>query len=174
MLNTDTEALVWLGDSGKLTNTIEKSFFVKGKPVSQGSLKFIKGRAIHVKGRELALWRGTIAAIARGTNITKIQTGVNVELLFIFNKPKTVKRNEPYVRPDLDKLIRAVLDALTGVAYEDDQQVVRLVASKAYGENEGVHITISERTESGNIRPIKDFVASTVQRIDSTLNGNAN
>jgi crossover junction endodeoxyribonuclease RusA len=172
MLNTDTEALVWLGNSGNVTSGIEKSFFVKGKPVSQGSLKFIKGRAIHVKGRELALWRGTIAAIARGTNITKIQVGVDMDLVFIFNKPKTVKRDEPFVRPDLDKLIRAVLDGLTGVAYEDDQQVVRLTAQKAYGETEGVHIRISERL-SGGIRPSKDFVANAVQRIDVTLNGNA-
>jgi crossover junction endodeoxyribonuclease RusA len=171
-LNTDTEHLVWAGNSGNVTSGIEKSFFVKGKPVSQGSLKFIKGRAIHVKGRELALWRGTIAAIARGTNITKIQVGVDMDLVFIFNKPKTVKRDEPFVRPDLDKLIRAVLDGLTGVAYEDDQQVVRLTAQKAYGETEGVHIRISERL-SGGIRPSKDFVANAVQRIDVTLNGNA-
>ena len=96
-----------------------------------------------------------------------------MDLLFVFNKPKTVKRNEPYVRPDLDKLIRAVLDGLTDVAYEDDQQVVRLTAQKSYGETEGVHIRISERV-SGGIRPSKDFVTSAVQRIDITLNGNAN
>jgi len=173
MLNTDTEALVWLGNSGNVTSGIKESFFVKGKPISQGSLKFIKGHAIHVKGRELALWRGTIAAIARSTNITKIQVGVDMDLLFIFNKPKTVKRSEPFVRPDLDKLIRAVLDGLTGVAYEDDQQVVRLTAQKAYGETEGVYITICERV-SGGLRPSKDFVSNAVQRIDMTLNGNAN
>jgi crossover junction endodeoxyribonuclease RusA len=167
------EALVWGGSSGNVTSGIEKSFFVTGKPVSQGSLKFIKGHAIHVKGRELALWRGTIAAMARSTNITKIQVGVEMDLLFVFNKPKTVKRNEPYVRPDLDKLIRAVLDGLTGVAYEDDQQVVRLTAQKAYGETEGVYITIRERTSS-SIRPVKDFVSNAVQRIDVTLNRNAN
>lgn len=170
-MNTDTENLVWLGNSGNVTSGIEKSFFVKGKPVSQGSLKFIKGHAIHVKGRELALWRGTIAAMARSTNITKIQVGVDMELLFVFNRPKTVKRDEPYVRPDLDKLIRAVLDGLTGVAYEDDQQVVRLTAQKAYGETEGVHIKISERLSSG-IRPSKDFVTGAVQRINKSLNRN--
>ena len=94
-----------------------------------------------------------------------------MDLVFIFNKPKTVKRNEPYVRPDLDKLIRAVLDGLTGVAYEDDQQVVRLTAQKAYGETEGVHIRISERV-LGGIRPSKDFVTGAVQRINESLNGN--
>lgn len=33
-------------------------------------------------------------------------------------------------RPDLDKLQRAVLDALTGVVYVDDSQVVMIEASK--------------------------------------------
>ena len=164
--------LATLGTTGNATIGTDASFFVKGKPVSQGSLKFIKGRAIHVKGRELALWRGTIAAIARSTNIKKAQVGVDMDLLFIFNKPKTVKRAEPYVRPDLDKLIRAVLDSLTDVAYEDDQQVVRLTAEKAYGETEGVHIRIRERTELSNVRPIKDFVTTAVQRIEKSLNGN--
>jgi crossover junction endodeoxyribonuclease RusA len=168
------KTLAPLGNIGNAETGINASFFVKGKPVPQGSLKFIRGRAIHVKGRELELWRGTIAAIARGTNITKIQVGVDIELLFIFNKPKTVKRNEPYVRPDLDKLIRAVLDGLTGVAYEDDQQVVCITAQKAYGETEGVHIKIKERNDLGYVRPIKDYVFHAVQRIDMTINGNAN
>jgi len=172
-LNTDTEVLVWAGDSGNKISGIEASFFVKGKPVPQGSLKFIKGHAIHVKGRELVLWRGTIAAMARSTNITKIQFGVDMYLLFIFNKPKTVKREYPFVRPDLDKLIRAVLDGLTGVVYEDDQQVVRITAQKAYGEIEGVHIRIKERT-SAHVRPIKDFVASFVQRTETVINGDSN
>lgn len=96
-----------------------------------------------------------------------------MELLFVFNKPKTVKRDEPYVRPDLDKLIRAVLDGLTGVAYEDDQQVIRITAQKAYGETEGVHIKINERVSSG-LRPSKDFVTGAVQRINKSLNGNTN
>jgi crossover junction endodeoxyribonuclease RusA len=162
-----------LGNFGNATTGTNASFFVKGKPVPQGSLKFIRGHAIHVKGRELELWRGTIGAIARSVNITKAQVGVDIELLFIFNKPKTVKRNEPYVRPDLDKLIRAVLDGLTGVAYEDDQQVVCISAQKAYGETEGVHIKIKERDGSGYVRPIKDYVFHAVQRIETEINRNA-
>jgi crossover junction endodeoxyribonuclease RusA len=32
----------------------------------------------------------------------------------------------PASRPDIDKLARAVLDALTGVAFRDDSQVAKL------------------------------------------------
>ena len=44
--------------------------------------------------------------------------------------------------PDLDKLIRAVLDGLTGVAYEDDGQVVQIEAQKLYGASVGAEIRL--------------------------------
>jgi Holliday junction resolvase RusA-like endonuclease len=59
-------------------------------------------------------------------------------------KPKTVNRQMPTVPPDLDKLIRAVLDGLTGVAYKDDGQVVRISAVKIYAQKIGVQIGITE------------------------------
>jgi Holliday junction resolvase RusA-like endonuclease len=50
----------------------------------------------------------------------------------------------PTVPPDLDKLIRAVLDGLTGVAYKDDGQVVRITAVKIYAQKIGVQIGVVE------------------------------
>lgn len=38
----------------------------------------------------------------------------------------------PTTRPDADNLAKGVKDALNGLAYDDDAQVVRLVAEKAY------------------------------------------
>lgn len=49
------------------------------------------------------------------------------------------------VKPDLDKLTRAIGDALTGVVYEDDAQIVTLVAAKRYagiGEFCGVSLIV--------------------------------
>lgn len=66
-----------------------------------------------------------------------------MQLDFAFIKPKTVNRNRPSVKPDLDKLIRAVLDALTGIAYTDDSQVVRILAQKSYGSVEGVRVVMA-------------------------------
>lgn len=45
-------------------------------------------------------------------------------------------------RPDLDNLIKTVLDALNGIAYSDDKQIVRLGATKAYGLEPKVLISI--------------------------------
>lgn len=119
-------------------------FFVSGTPVPQGSLKFIKGRAIHQGAERLALWRADIAHMAKLYMNQKIEGAVYVKLSFRLPVPKTVKRSRPYVRPDIDKLIRAVLDGLTGVVYDDDAQVCRVASEKVYGPkgSEGVFIEI--------------------------------
>ena len=71
---------------------------------------------------------------------------VSVELCFYLPRGKTVRRALPAVKPDLDKLVRAVLDALTGYCYKDDGQAVGVLASKQYAvdEDPGVHITLSK------------------------------
>lgn len=57
---------------------------------------------------------------------------VRVELVFYFTRPKSVKRDYPSVKPDIDKLCRTVLDAATGRLFKDDSQVVILNARKEY------------------------------------------
>jgi len=118
-------------------------FFVKGRPVPQGSMKFIRpGVMIHSRAHDLAVWRADIARNAEVNGYKPVAGGVAVVLHFMFIKPKSVTRDTPFVKPDLDKLVRAVLDGLTGVAYEDDCQVVTLTASKHYGGNAGVWIGV--------------------------------
>lgn len=120
-------------------------FFVKGKPVPQGSMKFIRpGVMIHSRAADLAVWRADIARNAELFGFKPVSTGVKVEIDFIFNRPKSAQRPFPTVAPDLDKLIRAVLDGLTGVAYEDDSQVILIQATKTYGQNVGAWIGIEQ------------------------------
>lgn len=139
------EHLAKRGNFGEAITGISAQFFVAGKPIPQGSLKFINGHAIHVRAQDLALWRADIANTARTAKVEIAKEGVEVHLTFVMLKPKTVNRSEPYIRPDIDKLARAVLDGLTGVAYEDDQQVVKLTAVKEYGTNQGVWIRIVDK-----------------------------
>jgi Holliday junction resolvase RusA-like endonuclease len=116
------------------------TFQVDGQPVPQGSLKVINGRVIHAKGSELAAWRSAIALRAREAGAKPHIEPVEIEMIFTMARPKTVTRPEPSVAPDLDKLVRAVLDGLTAIAYRDDGQVVRLTATKEYGSNPGLWV----------------------------------
>ena len=109
------------------------SFRVDGIPVPQGSMKVFNGHVVHNKGAELAVWRSDIAIEAKRAGCTPEPGPVKLDLLFVMLKPKTVKRDFPTVAPDLDKLIRAALDAMTAIAYIDDGQVIEITANKVYG-----------------------------------------
>ena len=118
-------------------------FEVEGSPVTQGSMKVINGHVLHSRGEALILWRTMVAMAARTAGAFPVTEPVEMTIQFRLARPKSVKRNFPHVAPDLDKLIRAVLDALTGVAYLDDGQVVSIVATKVYG-TPGASITVAE------------------------------
>jgi crossover junction endodeoxyribonuclease RusA len=123
-------------------------FFVEGVPVSQGSMSVFNGRIVHQKPKELTAWRNAIGNACRA--IMKPMTGaVEVDITFMLPRPRTVKRDQPHVRPDVDKLARAALDGLTGAAFADDAQVTMLTARKVYGPPEGAAIRI-EGNQSGS------------------------
>lgn len=48
----------------------------------------------------------------------------------------------PTKKPDIDNIIKVVLDALNGVAYKDDTQVIDVMATKRYAEKAGLEVTI--------------------------------
>jgi crossover junction endodeoxyribonuclease RusA len=103
---------------------------------------------------ELGPWRECVAWRAQHANPTGMFTGaVTVRLNFILPRPKaTPKRSTPPAikRPDIDKLARACLDAITGVVITDDSLVVDLAARKRLariGETPGVHIQVTSAAE---------------------------
>lgn len=65
-----------------------------------------------------------------------------------FSKVKRIDavngNTRPTSKPDCDNIVKVVLDALNGVAYYDDKQVVAVSCNKYYGERGYLHITIEE------------------------------
>ena len=118
------------------------SFFVYGRPIPQGSKNVINGHILHTQGSALAVWRSSIALGARHAGALPRDGAISIEMAFVMPKPRTVTRSHPTVAPDLDKLVRAVLDGLTAIAYRDDAQVTYIHARKEYGERTGVDITL--------------------------------
>ena len=58
----------------------------------------------------------------------------------------TLEKEVKYVtkKPDLDNLLKAILDGLNGIAYFDDGQVVKLSVEKVYSFNPRTEIEIKE------------------------------
>lgn len=51
---------------------------------------------------------------------------------------------KPTVKPDCDNILKLVADALNGIAYDDDKQIVRMTVTKVYGETPHTEIYINE------------------------------
>lgn len=123
------------------------TFVIVGRCPTKGSTRsFVKGGKVVTiaDNARLAQWTKDARWQARAAKVPMVYKphGVWMSVVVQFVKPKTSKAVAPTVRPDLDKCLRAVLDALTGVAYADDAQVVHVVTSKAYGPTDCVTVTI--------------------------------
>lgn len=153
-------------------STLIAEFTVAGTPVPQGSARAFAGKG-KAAGRafltndpsgSISKWRSDIkGAYDRLPSHQAIAVGpVSMRLAFRLPRPKSHylpanrKRPAPELRPDaptwcaggadIDKLTRAVLDALTGVAYVDDALVAVVGATKQFpapGEQPGVDVRVS-------------------------------
>ena len=67
---------------------------------------------------------------------------VSIVMDFYLARPVSIpkKRREMVVKPDLSKLIRSTEDAMTGIVYADDAQIVEMTVKKHYGTPERVEI----------------------------------
>ena len=60
-----------------------------------------------------------------------------VKVAFYLTKPKSVKREYPTVTPDTDNLLKSCFDAMNGLLWEDDCQIVNIEAAKRYSTGDG-------------------------------------
>lgn len=144
-------------------------YFVAGTPVPQGSKRAWLGKDNHVHmtedaGKRHTSWRFELSGQARQQMvdtgyIEPFTQAIHISLNFKQHRPlshygsgrndrvvKATASQFPVKVPDIDKLTRAVLDALTSIVWVDDSQVVKLTANKSYverWEQEGVHIFVS-------------------------------
>ena len=137
--------------------------FVRGVPKPQGSKKSfltgpkavvetakkngVRAQVVDDNPKALRFWRYSVsAALGRHWTGPPIDGPVTIGLCFTFLKPKSVPKSRefPTVKPDIDKLTRAVLDAMTGIVFADDSRGVTVGAEKVYGPETGVDILVLE------------------------------
>lgn len=121
-------------------------FFAGGTPVPQGSKNaYVRGgRAVLVDANpRLKAWRAQVRAAAEAAvedaGWETLDEPCRAYLGFTMPRPKRPRWDVPAVKPDLDKLTRAVFDALTDAGvWKDDSRVVSMEVTKRYEDDEAV------------------------------------
>jgi len=142
------------------------SFVVLGRPQPAGSKRGIPIRrggeltgrvAVVDDAKHSRSWKHDVAVVARQAvgGAPVMEGPLELDVVFVVARPKGhygTGRNLrqvgasapalPTVKPDVTKLLRAVEDALTGILWRDDAQVVDQRARKVYGWPERCEVTI--------------------------------
>jgi Holliday junction resolvase RusA-like endonuclease len=132
-------------------------FSVEGDPVGKQRPRFTKtGRTYTPK--KTSDYEGMIAdkaMVAMGPS-TPLETPVAVYIYINHAIPSSYskKRKEACLnrferpkKPDLDNVAKAYLDAMNGIVYKDDVQVVSLHVTKRYDTIASVHVCVREELE---------------------------
>jgi Holliday junction resolvase RusA-like endonuclease len=129
-------------------------FEVAGQPQPQGSKNgYLRGGRIVLveSSKNLKPYRLSVAHSAQlaakrlGWSVIDDDRPIWVTIRFGMTRGKTVKRLHPTVKPDLDKLVRAVLDGITQskAIWKDDAQVCQLITEKHYSDIPSTWIEVS-------------------------------
>lgn len=140
--------------------------FVEGRPVPQGSKNAMPGgrgrtNLVESNDKKLRAWQNTIVRAVQddgGEPLHRFDRNEPVGMQLIFAMPRTSRLpktdrvpDPPHtVKPDLDKLVRAVGDALTKAeVIGDDAQIDDTYSRKRYarvGEKSGLYLTVHSNT----------------------------
>ena len=130
----------------------EVHFMIPGRPVGKGRPRFTKNGHCWTPDKtveyeryiKLSYWN------KYGHRKYEADKALAVDIVLYYPRPKSMAKYKrlkaqkgvlrPTVKPDVDNVIKAILDALNGLAFEDDRQIVQVECEKWYDiteENEG-------------------------------------
>ena len=136
----------------------EIEFVVPGKPQGKARARTFyndrMGRMQSITPEKTVLYENLVklcySQVAKGESMDEGALEVDVDAVFTLpsSVPKWRKANMlagrefPTVKPDMDNIIKVILDALNGLAYSDDKKVAVVVGQKRFGKEEQVSVHI--------------------------------
>lgn len=131
-------------------------FRVPGIPVGKARARVVvnNGRAMAYTPEKTVNFEALVRFYAQQARVPFIEAGplvLTVEFVRTFPKSMPKKRRateRPTTKPDLSNLLKGVEDALNGVAWRDDSQLVDVRMTKRYGDVPETIVRIERATIS--------------------------
>jgi Holliday junction resolvase RusA-like endonuclease len=121
------------------------SFTLVGNPITKLRPRFSKTKgkvrtySTQTDDANTVAWQ----LIARMEGDPPLEGPLAVSVLLTFARPKSKPNAAHYtVKPDLDNLVKWILDCGNNIIWKDDRQIIKIDASKIYGDNPSTHLTI--------------------------------
>lgn len=111
------------------------TYRITGTAIPQGSKTVTRTGLMFDSNKNLKQWRKHATETIADQHLLEapLEGAIAAEIHIYLPKPKTVTRNHPSVKPDIDKLARAILDSLTAAgAIKDDALICDLKITKTY------------------------------------------
>lgn len=133
-------------------------FSVPGEPQGKGRPRFTtrSGYAKAYTPDATAAYEDAIRWAYRQVHGAYINGPVSVHIEAVYGIPKSASKAKraamlsgeilPCKKPDADNIAKVVCDALNGLAYKDDCQVVNLSVRRRYGDMPGISVGIEVMT----------------------------
>lgn len=118
-------------------------FTVYGEPVAKGRPRFTKRGFAYTPKKTREAQDNFLAQAVKHKPKKPLKGALRVIMKCYKPKPKSKPKKVKYwiTRPDLDNFVK-ILDSLNGVFWIDDSQIIKIEASKEYGEPARTEITI--------------------------------
>ena len=131
-------------------------FTVPGKPVGKQRPRFSRtytGVRTYTP-RKTQEYEDLVRISYRQVSKQKLEGAISATIYGYFEPPRSISKkqreqmlngNISYIKKiDSDNLAKSILDALNGVAYDDDSQVCLLIVQKLYAETARVEVVLEE------------------------------
>lgn len=133
-------------------------FDIPGEPCAQGRPRFttISGHPHAYDPEKSKNYKAFVKVLAKealdkcGWRYTELPLKMTISCYLELPKSKSKKYKTaalegkafPTKKPDVDNLFKTITDALSGVAYKDDKQIIIAVVSKFYAEKPSVTVKV--------------------------------
>lgn len=128
------------------------AFTIPGEPRGWARTRLNNGRPF--KDAKTRGYQNLVRTVAKAHGARPVTGPVRISITAHFAMPKRLTRarrqaiefgsDYPTKKPDIDNVVKAILDALNGLAFSDDAQVVVLSARKEWAVDASVHVCIHQ------------------------------
>ncbi len=105
-----------------------------------------KGRVTFFQPKAIKVAEHFIRNYIRKQQPKKLLGPLSIKVEFVYQKPKTSNKIYHTVRPDIDNLLKLLLDGLQDKwgLFEDDKNIVQIHAVKKYGPSDTIRLWVKE------------------------------